>query len=119
MIVPKESLTPHAPTLLLFTASAQSHIFPEIRIDAIRVLDLLLEFAPEQVVNGLISPGAESKNGHGRKLLDGYLGLLNVGARFSEDESKIAGPSSGVSMTLVTLSTAVSYDPILRKLTFN
>lgn len=71
------------------------------------------------MVNGLISPGAESKNGHGRKLLDGYLGLLNVGARFSEDESKIAGPSSGVSMTLVTLSTAVSFDPILRKLTFN
>ncbi|KAI5119061.1 hypothetical protein M0805_001520 [Coniferiporia weirii] len=108
--IPREQISPHASTLLLFTASAQTHIFPEIRIDAIRILDLLLEFIPDQVVSGFLDAGPGVGQGsHGRKILDGYLGLLNVGARFSEDESKGIGSSSGAlgqPTTLITLSSA-------------
>ena len=94
---------------MLFIASALSHIFPEIRIDAIRLLDLFLEFIPEEVVDGLTVPnGARGESGHGKKILDGYLGLLNIGTKFSENEGNgAAGPSSGQSLTLVTLSPAV------------
>ncbi|KAH8110674.1 hypothetical protein DFH11DRAFT_1514092 [Phellopilus nigrolimitatus] len=115
--IPREHLAPHAPTILLFTASAQTHIFPEIRIDAIRIIDLLLEFIPEYVVNGFM--GAEpagDQSSHGKKILDGYLGLLNVGARFNEDEGKGSGSSShivGQPSSLVMLS-SVSKATVLR-----
>ena len=107
----QDHLVPHAPTLLLFTASAQSHIFLEIRLDAIRLLDLLLELIPEQVVAGFWGNGTGgSRAGHGRKLLDGYLSLLNVGTEFGEDGE--AGPSSVTgqsmkSMTSINLSIVV------------
>ncbi|KAL5533670.1 hypothetical protein ACEPAG_130 [Sanghuangporus baumii] len=111
--IPKDHLVPHAATLLLFTASAQSHIFLEIRLDAIHLLDLLLELIPEQVVSGFWGNWVGgTRAGHGRKLLDGYLGLLNVGTRFSEDEGKGVGTSSSTtglpmqSTTSINLSTA-------------
>lgn len=72
---------PHAPTLLLFTASAQTHLFPEIRIDAVRFLDLLLQYIPNAVVDGWGS----NSDGHGRRVLEGYLGILNAGTIFGED----------------------------------
>ncbi|KAL5519515.1 IPI1 [Sanghuangporus vaninii] len=111
--IPKDHLVPHAATLLLFTASAQSHIFLEIRLDAIRLLDLFLELIPEQVVSGFWDNWVGgTRASHGRKLLDGYLSLLNVGTRFSEDEGKGIGASSSMtgqsmqSTTSINLSTA-------------
>ena len=109
----QDHLAPHAPTLLLFTASAQSHIFLEIRLDAIRLLDLLLELIPEQVVADFWGNGTGGgRAGHGRKLLDGYLSLLNVGTKFGEDGGREAGPSSVTgqpmqSMTSINLSIVV------------
>ncbi|PVG03212.1 hypothetical protein CPB86DRAFT_779565 [Serendipita vermifera] len=62
-------ILPHASVLMLFTTSAQTHIFPEIRVDAIKVLDLLLDVIPEVVVS-------QGSSGHGVRVLTGYLGLL-------------------------------------------
>ena len=78
-------LTPHAELLLLYTTSAQTHIFLEVRLDAVKFLDLLLTVIPDYVVSGCLQcvgqAGAESctSGGHGQKVLDGYLSLLNVG----------------------------------------
>ncbi|CAG8744824.1 17600_t:CDS:2, partial [Acaulospora colombiana] len=47
----------------------QTHIFPEIRVDAIKVLELLLDVIPEVVVS-------QGSSGHGERVLNGYLGLL-------------------------------------------
>ena len=77
-------LFPHGPVLLLFTTSAQTHIFPEIRIDAVRFLDLFLEYIPQVVVEGWTQSGG----GHGRRVLEGYLGILNAGTKFGEGEGK-------------------------------
>ncbi|KAI0348476.1 hypothetical protein BDW22DRAFT_1424636 [Trametopsis cervina] len=82
--VPRDDLIPHAQLLLLFTTSAQTHIFPEIRIDAIRWLDLLLEVIPDVVVEGW----AQGSNGHGRRVLEGYLGVLNAGTAYNESGDK-------------------------------
>lgn len=71
----------HASVLLLFTTSAQTHIFPEIRLDAVRIVDLLLENIPEIVVQGW----DEGKAGHGARILEGYLGALNAGTAFNEN----------------------------------
>lgn len=75
-------LIPHVPLLLLFASSAQTHIFPEIRIDAVRFLDLLLDAAPESVVCGW----NESGHGHGKRVLEGYLGILSAGTKFGGAE---------------------------------
>ncbi|KAK0208276.1 hypothetical protein DFS33DRAFT_1379816 [Desarmillaria ectypa] len=98
LIGDEEQLIPHAPTLLLFTSSAQTHIFPEIRIDAIKFLDLLLIYMPEPVISGWNQGGDK----HGARILEGYLGLLNAGTRFGEND----GPIRATSTASVVLTVA-------------
>ncbi|TEB34941.1 hypothetical protein FA13DRAFT_1660099 [Coprinellus micaceus] len=92
--IPSENIVPHAQLLLLFTTSAQTHIFPEIRIDAVKSLDIFLESIPETVVSGI------STKGHGSRVLDGYLGILNAGTKYGGNE----GPATATSTASVTLS---------------
>lgn len=94
-VPPQNDLIPHVPLLLLFTASAQTHIFPEIRIDAVRFLDLLLDAVPESVVCGW----NESGLGHGKRVLEGYLGILNAGTKFGGAE----GPLKRIDNILICL----------------
>ncbi|KAF8973998.1 hypothetical protein BDZ97DRAFT_1647832 [Flammula alnicola] len=96
--IPSEDLIPHSPLLLLFTTSAQTHIFPEIRIDAIRFLDILLECIPESVVAGW----CETTDSHGSRALGGYLGILNAGTKYGE----INGPLIATSTASVVLTSA-------------
>ncbi|KAF8642275.1 hypothetical protein AX16_009548 [Volvariella volvacea WC 439] len=88
-LVRQEDLLPHAHTLLLYTTSAQTHIFPEIRLDAIRILDTLLDYIPTAVVEGWAGSG----NAHGGRILRGYLNMLNAGT--AADRS-IATPTTAV-----------------------
>lgn len=90
-MLPQKDLIPHVSLLLLFAASAQTHIFPEIRIDAVRFLDLLLDAVPESVVCGW----NESGLGHGKRILEGYLGLLSAGIKF--------GGAEGLSTRIVNI----------------
>ncbi|KAG5735244.1 Testis-expressed sequence 10 like protein [Termitomyces sp. T112] len=94
--IPQSDIMPHAPLLLLFTTSAQTHIFPEIRIDAIRFLDLFLEHIPRAVTVGW------DFNGHGSRVLEGYLGILNAGTKFGEAD----GPVQATSTASVVLTPA-------------
>jgi len=80
----QEDLIPHVPLLILFTTSAQTNIFPEIRIDAVRFLDLFLELVPESVVSGWM----QEHSGHGRRVLEGYLGILSAGTKYGGAEGK-------------------------------
>ncbi|EPQ60740.1 hypothetical protein GLOTRDRAFT_31411 [Gloeophyllum trabeum ATCC 11539] len=106
-LLPKVSpdvLGPHASHLLLFTTSAQTHIFPEIRIDAVRFLDLFLDIIPEHIVEGWDQSQGDATPSHGARVLEGYLGILNAGTRFGEDGN--TGPVEATSTASVTLSTA-------------
>lgn len=98
------SLAPHSSTLLLFTTSGQTHIFPEIRIDAVRFLDLYLETFPDLVVCGW----RDGKNGHGRRVLDGYLSILNVSTKLGEEgDASFTPPPSTAGVALSTASKLV------------
>jgi pre-rRNA-processing protein IPI1 len=77
---------PHATSLLLFTTSAQTHIFPEIRVDAIRFLNLYLEYIPAAVVVGWNQSGSEN----GSRVLEGYLGILSAGTKFGEADGQLS-----------------------------
>jgi pre-rRNA-processing protein IPI1 len=91
-------LLPHASLLLLFTTSALSHIFPEIRIDAVKFLDLLLDLVPDLAAGGWVGEEGEdltgsksanlgigdpssSNSADGQRVLDGYLSLLSLKGR--------------------------------------
>ncbi|KAG2118443.1 hypothetical protein DEU56DRAFT_142193 [Suillus clintonianus] len=89
-LVSKEDLIPHVPLLILFTTSAQTHIFPEIRIDAVRFLDLFLELVPESVVDGWI----QGNPGHGKRVLEGYLGILSAGTKYGDTEGAVQATST-------------------------
>ncbi|KAF9242864.1 hypothetical protein BU15DRAFT_72514 [Melanogaster broomeanus] len=94
--VPKDDLVPHIPLLLLFTTSAQTHIFPEIRIDAVRFLDLFLGIVPQTVVDGW----NDSSSTHGKRALEGYLGILSAGTKLGGAD----GTAQATSTASVTLS---------------
>ena len=81
----QEDLLPHSATLLLFTTSAQTHIFPEIRIDAIKFIDVFLKCIPDVVTLGWVDIGGER---HGHRVLGGYLGILNAGAKYGDTDGK-------------------------------
>jgi pre-rRNA-processing protein IPI1 len=78
----QDILVPHSNMLLLFTSSAQTDIFPEIRIDAVRFLDVYLEHFPDLLVDGWKDGG----HTHGGRILEGYLGLLNTSLMFGDPE---------------------------------
>ena len=94
-------MSPHTPTLLLFTTSAQTHIFPEIEIDAVRFLDLFLDLFPDIVVDGW----KDGKGGHGRRILEGYLSILSAGTKFGEDGGTDIIPSSLCPTLTITTDT--------------
>ncbi|KAF9229363.1 hypothetical protein BS17DRAFT_688726 [Gyrodon lividus] len=94
--VPKDDMIPHIPLLLLFTTSAQTHIFPEIRIDAVRFMDIFLGIVPETVVDGWNEP----RSGHGKRALEGYLGILSAGTKLGGAE----GAAQATSTASVVLS---------------
>ncbi|KAJ7254014.1 hypothetical protein B0H12DRAFT_1050739 [Mycena haematopus] len=96
--IPTEDLAPHATALLLFTTSAQTHIFPEIRVDAIRFLNLYLEYIPAAVVGGWNQSGSEN----GSRVLEGYLGILSAGTKFGETD----GPMKATSTASVVLTSS-------------
>lgn len=73
---------PHCTLLVLFTTSAQTHIFPEIRIDAIRILDILLGCVPESVTAGW----NDRNERHGSRVLSGYLGILSAGTKYGDGD---------------------------------
>ncbi|EJD51895.1 hypothetical protein AURDEDRAFT_181478 [Auricularia subglabra TFB-10046 SS5] len=90
-----DTMRPHAPVVLLFVTSAQTHIFPEIRVDGVRFLDVLLASVPDVVTRGW-SDEATANTGSaadGRRVLSGYLALLNASS--SRGESKDAPSASG------------------------
>ncbi|KAI8139489.1 Rix1 complex component [Fennellomyces sp. T-0311] len=49
--VDKVNLQPFLPLLIMYTCSAMSHIFEDVRLDAVKLMDLWVDVAPETVVD--------------------------------------------------------------------
>lgn len=104
-------LTPHLPLLLLQTSSALSHIFPEIRLDACKLVALLLEHVPTHVVGSW--PASTSTASSSKNTLDGGNIILE-GLRLAVGLGGEKGASStmgklGSTGRLTTLSTLLSF----------
>ena len=75
----RNSVEPFMETLIFFTVSALSNIFLEIRLDAIKVLDLLLQHFPEGVVQGWnVATYSEGEESLGSRVMNGLLSFLGV-----------------------------------------
>uniref|UniRef100_D8PQT0 Pre-rRNA-processing protein n=1 Tax=Schizophyllum commune (strain H4-8 / FGSC 9210) TaxID=578458 RepID=D8PQT0_SCHCM len=95
-LIPVDLLAPHASVLILFASSAQTHIFPEIRVDAVRFINLFLEYVPDAMVTGW-NQGTSQPGG---RVLEGYLGILSAGTKFGDNE----GPMQATSTASVVLT---------------
>ncbi|GAC99791.1 hypothetical protein PHSY_007394 [Pseudozyma hubeiensis SY62] len=99
--IPAQLLGPYHNTLLLFTTSALSHIYPEVRLDAIKILDVCLDALPHiatvgwenavhKMANAISSaahgptqsnpagPSNASHQPHGERIMNCYLNLLGI-----------------------------------------
>lgn len=75
----RNSVDPFMETLVFFTVSALSNIFLEIRLDALKVLDTLLRYFPQQVVQGWnVATYSEGEESLGSRVMNGLLSFLGV-----------------------------------------
>ncbi|KAI5481016.1 Armadillo-type fold containing protein [Pseudohyphozyma bogoriensis] len=86
--------------LVLFTLAALSSLDEGTRIDALKVLDLLLEYIPEEIVRGweeLSGPEGELVDrGVGAKVVEALLGVLRVrNVALSAAQGSFTSASSG------------------------
>ncbi|CED83304.1 Uncharacterized conserved protein [Phaffia rhodozyma] len=73
-ILPHSGLIPHLPVIFLHFSSALSHIFPEVRIDAVKSFRVLLEHYPSLCVEGWVQ-----NRGTGGRAGEGLMGVLGLG----------------------------------------
>ncbi|KAG8928396.1 hypothetical protein FRC03_012359 [Tulasnella sp. 419] len=102
-LVSKENLVPHVAFVLLHITSAMSHIFPEIRVDAVRFLDILLITVPE------VFSASE------QRVLAGYMTILNLRSKAGEEAPALtsAGASLSPASRLVVLRSLLRYVKIM------
>ncbi|SPO29017.1 related to IPI1 - essential component of the Rix1 complex [Ustilago trichophora] len=105
--IPAQLLGPYHNTLLLFTTSALSHIYPEVRLDAIKVLDVCLDILPHVATAGwenavfkmatavssassatpassnsnAAEPSNASHQPHGERIMNCFLNLVGITQR--------------------------------------
>ncbi|WVF69251.1 hypothetical protein IAT40_004027 [Kwoniella sp. CBS 6097] len=86
--IPVPALSPHLPLLVLQTSSALSHIFPEIRLDACKLVHLLLTHVPTHVVGSWPRQPSNILEGlrlavglGGEKGVNSQIGRLTGGAK--------------------------------------
>ncbi|KAL7417489.1 hypothetical protein BDY24DRAFT_375058 [Mrakia frigida] len=89
--LPLATLTPHLPLLLLHTSSALCHIFPEIRIDAVKILGVIMTVCPKECVDGW---GVEGGRGMGVRVGEGLMGVLGLGGGPSSSSQNTSSSST-------------------------
>ncbi|CDH55784.1 uncharacterized conserved protein [Lichtheimia corymbifera JMRC:FSU:9682] len=80
--IKKADIQPFLPLLIIYTCSAMSHIFEDIRNDAVKLMDLWVSLAPEVVVSRFWN-----------RVVGIYMSLLSVSSTNDHAGSSIAGGS--------------------------
>ncbi|KZO96031.1 hypothetical protein CALVIDRAFT_146689 [Calocera viscosa TUFC12733] len=93
-------LEPHVPLLLLHVLSNMAHIFPEVRIDAIRVLRILLDRVPSAVILDC------SRTQSTGRILDAFRSILQIKHRGAGEH--VVGSTSSVILSPPTKSEILS-----------
>ncbi|KAL1413116.1 rRNA processing protein [Vanrija albida] len=99
--LPKRALSPYLGLLQLQISSALSHIFPAIRLDACKLVELLLETHPAEIVANWPTPAVTSENNTSRIVPTQGDSTVFEGLRLSAGlgEEKGASTQAGFRMT--------------------
>jgi len=82
--LPPLLLQPHHSILVFFVTSALSHIFPDVRLDAVRTLNILLDVCPDSItldwdaMDGPSTSASAGEQSHSHRVLECYLALLHI-----------------------------------------
>ncbi|GAA93917.1 uncharacterized protein L969DRAFT_92176 [Mixia osmundae IAM 14324] len=109
-------LSPYHSMLNLHLSSVLSNIFPEIRLDGIRLVDIMLEHTPDMITagwakDGRVAVASDAQNdglaaAQGQRYVDAYLSLLQISA----SSSMTMGVSgSGMALSLSPASKLVVF----------
>lgn len=134
----RNRLRPYTSTLLLFTSTALSHIFPDVRLDAVRVLDLLCDALGDDVtsgwqaacqaldgrssssqvsgLNGATTSVSNASFQHGSRILQCYMTLLGVSLSGAVGANQGAKPGPASASIISTDLTSASRLVILQSL---
>lgn len=127
--IPAQLLGTFQNTLLLFTTSALSHIYPEVRLDAVKILDVCLNVLPHAATTGwenavhkmasavssasnrnrttssdTVGPSSATHQPHGERIMNCYLNLLGITQRSSSAASITATDLASASKLLIIRS---------------
>lgn len=85
-LVPQDTLAPYMNELLLQASMGLSHIYHDIRVDACRLISLLLTIAPSHVVGHwpLNAGNAAANQANENRILDGLRLVAGIGGRAGE-----------------------------------
>ncbi|KAG0184060.1 hypothetical protein DFQ28_000212 [Apophysomyces sp. BC1034] len=92
----KADLQPFLPLLVIYTCSAMTHIFEDIRLDAIKLADLWVEIAPDVIVSKFWD-----------RFTGNYISLLAVDSTSMNTSSTSSTPSSRPTTTTSVKEAAV------------
>lgn len=81
------------PILIMYTCSAMTHIFEDVRTDAVKFLNLWIQIAPETVVSKFWN-----------RITGNYMSLLSVDA----NNQQIGSVSMGKSITTASIKAAAT-----------
>ncbi|KAJ1941320.1 rRNA processing protein, partial [Linderina macrospora] len=84
--VPRRELAPFTPLMVIFTCSGMTHILDDIRSDAVKFLNLLIELAPQDLSQ------------YASKILPNFFSLLETNTQSSEDSRGSASLNSRTSL---------------------
>lgn len=76
MEIDKVELQPFMPILIMYTCSAMTHIFEDVRLDAVKFMNLWIQIAPDVVVSKFWN-----------RIRGNYMSLLSVDASKSSQTS--------------------------------
>ncbi|KAJ1960411.1 rRNA processing protein [Dipsacomyces acuminosporus] len=72
--IPRRDLAPFVPLVVIFTCSAMTHILDDIRSDAVKYLNLLIEIAPSELSQ------------YSAKILPNFFSLLETNTQGTDDK---------------------------------
>ncbi|EIE88920.1 hypothetical protein RO3G_13631 [Rhizopus delemar RA 99-880] len=91
--IEKVELQPFMPILIMYTCSAMTHIFEDVRTDAVKFLNLWIQIAPETVVSKFWN-----------RITGNYMSLLSVDA----NNQQIGSVSMGKNITTASIKAAAT-----------
>lgn len=90
-------LQPFMPLLIIYTCSAMTHIFEDVRLDAVKLMDLWIDIAPNVIVSKFWN-----------RVTGNYMSLLTVDSNSMSSSAQNTNSNSAGATTTASVKAAVT-----------